>query len=61
MKQQNPNTRIKEMSEFQKQMDTARSRGIHFKEILKFDLTIENHLFDGDYTTKTKQKACTCE
>ena len=34
------------MSESQKKMDTARSRGIQLKEILKY----------GDYTAKTKQK-----
>ena len=56
MKQQNSNARIKGMSKTQKQMDVARSRGIHLKEILKFDLTTKNLLFDGDYTTKTKQK-----
>ena len=37
-------------------MDTARSRRIQLKEILKYDLTTENCLFDGDYTAKTKQK-----
>ena len=56
MKQQNPKARFKEMSESQKQMDTARSRGIQLKEILKHDLTTENCLFDGDYIAKTKQK-----
>lgn len=44
------------MSESQRQMDTARSRGIQLKEILNHDLTTENCLFDGDYTAKTKQK-----
>ena len=44
------------MSESQRQMDTARSRGIQLKEILNHDLTTENRLFDGDYTAKTKQK-----
>lgn len=44
------------MSESQRQMDTARSRGIQLKEILNHDLTTENYLFDGDYTAKTKQK-----
>ena len=55
IKQQNPKARFKEMSESQKQMDTARSRGIQLKEILKYDLTTENCLFDGDYIAKTKQ------
>ena len=55
MKQQNPKARFKEMSESQKQMDTARSRGIQLKEILKYDLTTENCLFDGDYKAKSKQ------
>lgn len=44
------------MSESQRQMDTARSRGIQLKEILNHNLTTENCLFDGDYTAKTKQK-----
>ena len=44
------------MSESQRQMDTARSRGIQLKEILNHDLTTENCLFDGDYTAKTRQK-----
>lgn len=44
------------MSESQRQMDTARSRGIQLKKILNHDLTTENCLFDGDYTAKTKQK-----
>ena len=44
------------MSASQKQVDTARSRGIQLKEILKYDLTTENCLFDGDYTAKTKKK-----
>ena len=52
IKQQNPKARFKEMSESQKLMDTARSRGIQLKEILKYDLTTENCLFDGDYTAK---------
>ena len=56
MKQQNHKTRIKEMNESQKQMDTARSRGTQLKEILKYDLTTENCLFYGDYLAKTKQK-----
>ena len=56
MKLQNPKARFKEMSESQKQMDTAKSRGIQLKEILKYDLTTESYLFDGDYTTKSKQK-----
>lgn len=44
------------MSESQRQMDTARSRGIQLKKILNHNLTTENCLFDGDYTAKTKQK-----
>ena len=56
MKEQNPKARFKEISESQKQMYTARSRGIQLKEILKYNLTTENCLFDGDYTAKTKQK-----
>ena len=44
MKQQNPKGRFKEMRESQKQMDTARSRGIQLKEILKYDLSTENYL-----------------
>ena len=44
MKQQNPKGRFKEMRASQKQMDTARSRGIQLKEIVKYDLTTENYL-----------------
>ena len=54
MKQQNPKARFKQMGESQKQMDTSRSRGIQLKEILNYDLTTENCLFDGDYTELEK-------
>ena len=50
--QQNSKTKVKEISESLKKIDTARSNGIKMKEILKYDLIIENYLFDGDYTRK---------
>ena len=49
MKQQNPQITIREM-------DSARSMEMQLKEIPKYELITENYLFDGDYTTKTKQK-----
>ena len=49
MKQQNPQITIREM-------DNARNMKIQLKEIPKYELITDNDLFDGDYTTKTKQK-----
>ena len=50
--QQNSKSKVKEISESLKKIDTARSRGMKMKEILKYDLIIENYLLYGDYTRK---------
>ena len=49
MKEKNPQITIREM-------DNARSMKMQLKEIPKYELITEKYLFDGDYTTKTKQK-----
>ena len=43
---------IKEISQAQRSVDIARSRLITMTELLDFDLTAQNPLFDGDFTTK---------
>ena len=43
---------IKELSQAQRLIDIARSRMISMTELLKFDMGIQNSLFDGEFTAK---------
>ena len=43
---------IKELSQAQRLIDIARSRMIPMTELLKFDMGIQNSLFDGEFTAK---------
>ena len=43
---------IKELTQAQRLIDIARSRMIPMTELLKFDMGIQNSLFDGEFTAK---------
>ena len=43
---------VKELSKAQRLVDIARSRLIPMSELLEYDLTVQNPLFDGEFTAK---------
>ena len=50
-------TRVKDLSDLQRNVDIARGRGISLAQVMEHGLLSTNKLFDGDYTLKPDKSA----